>query len=260
MTVVILGCGAVGTLAAERLLAAGQAVLGVRRSPPAAPRVPLIAGDAADPALWQRLPAPSAVLLTATPGHRRGRDHRLAEAARLVPPGVRLVYSGTTAVYGDAAGAAVDEDGPLAAEAGPLLAIEAAVLAHGDALVLRCPALVGPQRRQLDERLRAAANAGVPLTVAGDPDRPFSFLHEADLAELLVSAIIGPLRALRGVYNAAHPRPITLREHYRAAAQRAGVELAIVGDGTARPRRAIAVERLLAALPPTWRWRGPADP
>lgn len=261
MTVLILGCGAVGTLAARRLLARGRAVVGVRRHPPPGDHgFPLLAADASDPALWARLPPPAAVLLTASPGLRRGRDHRLEAAARLVPEGVRLVYSGTTAVYADAGGAAVDEDGALAADAGPLLAIERAVLAHPDALVLRCPALVGPARTRIAERARAAAAAGVPLTVPGDPDRPFSVLHEADLAELLVEAVDGCLRAARGVLNAAHPRPTTARAHYEAAAARAGVAVAIVGDGQPRPARRIAARRLAALLPPGWRWREPSDP
>jgi nucleoside-diphosphate-sugar epimerase len=242
MRVVILGCGAVGAAAAELLAARGHAVIGVRRTP--APG--LVAGDAADPALWRGLPRPDAVLLTATPGLRRGRDNRLAAAAALIPAGCRVVYSGTTAVYGEAAGAAVDEDGALAADAGPLLAVEAAVLAHGDALVLRCPALTGPGRTRIAERARAALAAGTPLLVPGDPDRPFSVLHDADLAWQLAAAVDGPLAAVRGVLNAAHPRTGTLREHYAA---QAGVAVAIAGDGSGRPSRAIDAGRLHALLP-----------
>lgn len=211
----------------------------------------MLAGDAADPALWTRLPPPDAVLLTATPGRRRGGDNRLAEAARLVPAGVRLVYSGTTAVYGDAGGTAVDESGVLADDAGPLLAIETAVLAHADALVLRCPALVGPARTRVAERARAAAAAGLPLTVPGDPDRPFSVLHDDDLAWLLAEAVDGRLRAATGVLNAAHPVATTVRAHYAAAA---GIAIAIAGDGSAKPSRTIDARRLHALLP-DHRWQ-----
>ena len=247
--VAILGCGTVGALAGRLLAASGWQVTGVRRTLGPDPGFPLLAGDAADPGLWSRLPPPQAVLLTATPGLRRGRDNRLVEAARAVPVAARLVYSGTTAVYGEAGGSTVAEDGPLAADAGPLLAVEAAVLAHADACILRCPALVGPTRRRVQQRARAAAASGGPLTVPGDPDRPFSVLHEEDLAALLAEAVDGRLRAVRGVLNAAHPCALTVRSYYAGQARLAGVELAIASDGTTKPSRAIDARRLQALLP-----------
>lgn len=246
MRIVILGCGAVGCAAGRLLQARGHAVTGVRRTPAADPGLPMLAGDGADPALWTRLPAPDAVLLTATPGLRRGGDNHLDRAAALIPAAARVVYSGTTAVYGEAAGAAVAEDGPLAADAGALLAVEAAVLARADALVLRCPALTGPARTRIHARAAAALAAGTPLLVAGDPDRPFSYLHDDDLAWLLAEAVDGRLAAQRGVLNAAHPRPTTVRAHYAA---QAGVAVAIASDGTAKPSRAIDAGRLHRLLP-----------
>lgn len=254
MQVVVLGCGGVGAAAARLLLSRGHAVVGVRRSGAAAAGVEVVRGDAADPALWARLPRPDAVLLTATPGVRRGRDHGLDRAAAGVPAGARLVYSSTTAVYGDAGGGAVAEDGPLDPGAAALLAIEARVLAHGDALVLRCPALIGPARTRVQERARAAAAAGTALTVPGDPDRPFSVLHDDDLAALLAEAVDGRLAGQRGVLNAAAPGAGTVRAHYAAQAALAGVAVAIAGDGSARPSRAIDAGRLHALLP-AWRWR-----
>jgi nucleoside-diphosphate-sugar epimerase len=250
MQVVILGCGAVGAAAGRLLLARGHHVTGVRRRPDGDPGFPLITGDAAENGLWPRLPRPDAVLLTATPGLRRGRDHGLDRAAALIPSGIRLIYSGTTAVYGDAGGATITEDGPLAPDAGPLLAVETAVLAHADALVLRCPALVGPSRTRIATRAAAAAAAGQPLVVAGDPDRPFSYLHDDDLAWLLAEAVDGRLAAVRGVLNAAHPRCHSVRAHYTAAA---GIPIAVIGDGTAKPSRAIDAGRLhLLLTDRTW--------
>lgn len=246
---VILGCGTVGSLAGRLLVARGWQVTGIRRTTGEDPGFPLLAADACDPGLWSRLARPEAVLLTATPGVRRGRDHRLDLAVNAIPAGIRVVYSGTTAVYGDAAGAAVDEDGPLDDGAGPLLAIEAAVLAHGDACILRCPALIGPSRRRAQQRAREAAEADRPLEVPGDPDRPFSVLHEDDLAALLVEAVDGRLRIVRGVLNAAHPQPRSVREHYRRQAESAGVTVEIIGDGSAKPSRAISADRLRSLVP-----------
>jgi len=244
--IVILGCGSVGSAAAQCLRARGHNVVGVRRST-ADPT--LIRGDAADPSLWSRLPHPDAVLLTATPGLRRGRDHGLQCAAQLIPAGVRVVYSGTTAVYGESGGRPVDESGPLDAAAAPLRAVEEAVLAHGDALVLRCPALIGPTRLRVQERARAAAAAGLALTVPGDPDRPFSVLHEDDLAWLLAEAVDGRLRGSTGVLNAAHPEATSVRAYYSAQAACAGVAVTIASDGSDKPSRSIAASRLHALLP-----------
>ena len=252
-TVVILGCGSVGCAAGRLLAGRGWQVIGIRRQPADDAGFTMVAGDAADATLWSRLSRPDAVLLTATPGVRRGGDNRLDRAAQALPAGVRVAYSGTTAVYGDAGGALVDEDGPPAPGAGPLLAVEAAVLAHHDSLILRCPALVGSSRQRVQERARAAAAAGTALTVPGDPDRPFSILHEDDLAWLLAEAVDGALRTQRGVFNAAHPQAPSVRSYYVEQARRAGVSVEVASDGSDKPSRTIDARRL-HALVPQRRW------
>lgn len=260
LRILILGCGSVGVACGRLLAGHGHVVCGVRRTPASDPGFRLLIGDAADAALWPTLPAAEVVLLTATPGLRRapGGGNRLDQVARLArahAPSARFIYSGSTAVYGEAGGAAVDEDGPLAPGAEALLAIEDAVLAQGDALVLRCPALVGPGRTRIPQRARAAAAAGTALAVPGDPDRPFSLLHDADLARLLVEAVDGRLRCRRGILNAAAPHPPTLREHYTAQARAAGLEIGIVSDGRPKPARAIDATRLWELLPEfDWQW------
>jgi nucleoside-diphosphate-sugar epimerase len=246
-TALILGCGRVGAAAGRRLLAAGWQAQGVRRQAGSDdPGFRLTIGDLGDAALLARLPRPDAILLTATPGLRRGRDHGLLAgiaAIDRVLPGIRLVYTGSTAVYADAQGGWVAEDGALAdgdpAVAG-LIAIERAVLARGDALVLRCPALVGPGRNLL--RL-----ADGELRVAGDPERICSFLHEADLADLVALAAGGDLG--RGIINAAHPQPLPLRALHEAAARARGLVCRVVGDGQAVRSLRIDAGRLRGLLP-----------
>lgn len=259
--IVILGCGVVGVLAGDELVGHGAEVLGVRRTPdPAVPaRFPIMAGDLADPDLYAALDDEvEAVLLAANPGLRRGRDNGLAQGVALASsrwPRARLVYTGTTAIYADAGGGAADEDAPLAlddpAVAG-LVAIERAVRAHGDALTLRAPALVGPTRTHALDRLRRGER-----TVRGDPDRPFSYLHEADLAGLAVAALAGAFG--RGELNAAAPERLTVRGYYQALARRAGLgAVDLVGDGAVVPSRWIDAGRLRAQCPGR-RWRGCDD-
>ena len=261
MNILILGCGVVGTLVGNRLTAEGHAVVGIRRRPDfdatPAPLFPIQAGNIADPATLVGLPLPDAVLLAANPGVRRGRDNGLAQAANLVAghfPQARFVYTGSTSVYGDAGGATIQEDGPLGTdgESLALLAIEAAVLAHPRALILRATALVGPSRQQSRIKAREALDRGAPISVRGDPARPFSWLHEADLADLCCCGLLGLLGY--GVLNAATPDDdLTVQEYYR---RQAGVPGAVVeGDGSPAPRRRIGQAALLRRLPSTWRWR-----
>lgn len=254
MRVLILGCGRTGAAAGALLAARGHEVLGVRRSPAADPApVPVVAGDLADPALHDRVGGRwDAVLLAATPGLRRGRDNRLREGAALVVrrmPHARLVCTGTTAVYADAGGADVDEDAALGPDPASqaLLGIERAALVAPRALVLRVGAIVGPGRTALLDRLRAG-----DWTVKGDPDRPFSYIHEADLAELCAEALAG--RFGHGVLNAVAPHATTLRGYLEGLARRERLSGHIVGGGDAQPARRVVAQRLQQAWP-EHRWR-----
>ena len=242
MNVIILGCGVIGGLTGRLLVEAGHQVIGVRRSarPDQSLGFPVVTGDISDSALYVSLTSAmtriDAVLLSANPGVRRGQDNGLESAANLVQwnlEGARLVYTGTTSVYGDAGGAGVDENGPLdpAPEAQRLLAIERAVLTVPGSLILRATALVGPTRSFARDRLKAAAKEGKPCVVKGDLDRPFSFLHEQDLAELCVEALGGAFGV--GVLNAASPERLTVRGYYEALARQAGITAHLESDGIA---------------------------
>ena len=74
MDALILGCGVVGTMVGELLVARGDRVMGVRRSAAQADAFPILRGDIADPAWWEGIAAAmprwpvDAVLLAANPG------------------------------------------------------------------------------------------------------------------------------------------------------------------------------------------------
>jgi nucleoside-diphosphate-sugar epimerase len=170
-------------------------------------------------------------------------------------PDAPLIWTGTTAVYADAGGAAVDESGALLDDPASrgLFAIETAVRRHPRGLVLRAPALVGPARTDLRRRLAAA---GPRMEVRGDPGRPFSVLHDRDLAAICLRALTDGWPA--GLLNAASPEAMSLRDYYRLQAAAAGVPMPdLVPTGDA-PRRAIDARRLHARLP-GFRFRGPLD-
>ncbi len=263
MNILILGCGVIGGMAGRQLAEAGHQVIGVRRSarPDQSLGFPIVTGDIADAALYtaiaSAMPRVDAVLLAANPGVRSGQDNGLEDAARLVRwklGETRLVYTGTTSVYADAGGAGVDEAGELDAgsEAQRLLAIERAVLELPGALILRATALTGPTRTFARERIRVAAAEAKPCVVKGDLDRPFSYLHEADLAELCVAAMSGAWGD--GVLNAAAPERLTVRGYYEALARQAGITCVLEVDGATAPSRWIDARRLHALCPGrSWR-------
>ncbi len=254
MNIIILGCGVVGGLTGQVLARNGHQVIGVRRSarPDQSLGFPVVTGDISDPALYVSLLSAmtrvDAVLLAANPGIRRGQDNGLETAVNLVQwnlEGTRLVYTGSTSVYGDAQGGGVDENGPLdpGTEAQQLLAIERAVLAVPGSLILRATALVGPTRTFARDRVKAAAKEGKPCVVKGDLDRPFSYLHEQDLAGICTVALVDELLG-SGILNAAAKEPVTVRYYYEQLAKEAGVSCELVSDGTTVPSRWIDASRL----------------
>ncbi len=253
MRVLIAGCGALGSAVGATLISAGLAVVGVRRSALPSAVVPMMVGDLADPTVVAGLPAADAVLICATPGLRRGRDHKLAAAAaNLVQryPLARLVLTSTTAVYGDHGGATVDESSATASDAAAagLVAIEAAALRHPQALILRLPALVGPGRTWLQERFRRGET-----TMKGPLSRPFTLLHEDDAAELCGLALTGYFGF--GVLNACSPTVMTARDYALAQARGIGLVVELTEDGLSQPSRQVGAQRLWGMLPAAWRWR-----
>lgn len=264
MNVVLLGCGVIGVATGRLLVAAGHRVIGIRRQPDGTDvGFPLIAGDAADPALYPHIAAIfapiDAVLFSANPGIRRGRDNGLVASAQVMCasyPAARLVYTGTTSLYADAAGGPVHEQSAVeeTPEAHALAAIEQPFSQHPNALILRATALVGPTRTFTRDRLRTA-NGG-ELIVKGDLDRPFSFLHELDLADLCVRALLGHFGY--GVLNAASPQRTTVRAYYAALCKSADVTVQLISDGATVPSRWIDATRL-QALVPGYAWRGITD-
>ncbi|MBO0907908.1 NAD-dependent epimerase/dehydratase family protein [Arthrobacter sunyaminii] len=178
MTVLIAGCGDLGTEAGLRFAAAGFSVLGWRRSPEKIPAP--ITGRAADltgsSGELPRIPADTDVVVIAVAAGRRSEDaYRAAYVDgtanvldALERDGVhpqRILFVSSTAVYGDAGGAWVDENTPAAPpSATAAVILEAEELLHSrrpDAVVLRLSGIYGPGRTRLIDSV-TAGTAAVP--------------------------------------------------------------------------------------------------
>lgn len=194
MTVVIAGCGDLGTEAGLRLSTQGHHVVGLRRRPELLPDG--IEGRQVDLATQvPEIPSDTELLVVAT-----AADDRAAEAYRSIyldgltnllygldrsrvrPRRVVLVSS--TAVYGDCGGAWVDEStepDPDASTAGVLRTAEQFLHARlPDAVVLRLAGLYGPGRRGLIDRVRSG-------TVDRPSGRHFTNrIHRDDAADAIV--------------------------------------------------------------------------
>ncbi|MET1035575.1 MAG: SDR family oxidoreductase [Arthrobacter sp.] len=194
MSVLIAGCGDLGTEAGLRFAAAGHAVTGWRRRPGLLPA--FIRGVAAD--LTGELPAVPAdtetVLFTPAASGRGEEAYRstyLHGLARLLDAlerdGVeprRILFVSSTAVYGDADGALVDELTPAApASATGAVIREAEELLHArrpDGIVLRLAGIYGPGRTRLVDSV-----LGGTAVVPPGP-HPTNRIHRDDAAAAIV--------------------------------------------------------------------------
>ena len=171
MTVLIAGCGDLGTEAGLRFAAAGFPVLGWRRSPEKIP-APL-AGQAADlTGTLPQVPADTGiVVICVAAGERTEAAYRSAYVDGTanvldalerdgVRPG-RILFVSSTAVYGDARGGWLDEASPTApASVTGAVIREAEQLLHSrrpDAIVLRLAGIYGPGRTRLIDQVSAGA-------------------------------------------------------------------------------------------------------
>lgn len=228
-TTLLAGCGYVGGRLARRLVQAGPVLALVRR--PAAAEVLARDGllacvvdlDAEPPAF--PLPDPlAAVAYLAPPPEAGTGDPRLARfLAALGParPGM-LLYVSTTGVYGDTGGQPVDETTPPApAEDQARRRLEAEYLAARwcaargvRCVVLRVPAIYGPQRLPLD-RLRR----GEPV-LRDEASGPGNRIHVDDLVAACEAALTGPAE---GIFNVTDGHPESMAAFTRRVAVLAGL-------------------------------------
>jgi nucleoside-diphosphate-sugar epimerase len=199
MTILLAGCGDLGTEAGLRFAALGQQVVGWRRSPGKLP--PVIEGTAADLSAPGLPPVPAdttAVVIAVAADSPTEDDYRAAYLGGVVHvldalerDGVtprRVLFVSSTAVYGDAGGGWVDENtaaepsgfsGRVLVEAEELLQSRLAG-SGATAVSLRLGGIYGPGRTRLIDQVRSGA-AVVPQDV-----RYTNRIHRDDAAAAIV--------------------------------------------------------------------------
>jgi nucleoside-diphosphate-sugar epimerase len=235
MTVLLAGCGDLGTEAGLRFAAAGHQVVGWRRSPEKLPTE--IEGVAADVGSPQLPPVPadtSAVIVALAADSSTEAAYRAAYVDGLtnvldalardeVTPH-RMLFVSSTAVYGDADGGWVDEStqaapagfsGRILREAEELLyrRLEGT---RTQAVVLRLGGIYGPGRTRLIDQVRDGS-AVIPAQI-----RYTNRIHRDDAAAAIVhlcSMEASPGPVYIGVDNA----PADMREVLRFLAQELGL-------------------------------------
>jgi len=229
-TVLIAGCGYVGSRLAEYLIDDGHVVHGLKRTPKNMPDgTHAIAADVTDPETLEALPtAVDALVYSVSPGGRSEEEYRAAYLhgfrnvlERLADTGNlpdRVILVSSTGIYGQTQGERVDEEtppGPSTPTGRVLLqAEEAALEASPATAVLRLGGIYGPGRTRIIEKVRSG-EAGCPPV-----DRYSNRIHRDDAA--------GAMRHLLGLddperlYLGVDREPASLREVYRWIAARTG--------------------------------------
>ncbi|MGL4551697.1 MAG: SDR family oxidoreductase [Gemmataceae bacterium] len=215
-TVLIVGCGYLGTRVAARLLARGDHVIATTRKPE---RADAFRRAGIDPFLFDvlsptPLPAADAVIHAVGFDRTQGVPMRavyvdgLRNVLARTDLGTRFVHVSSTSVYGQTGGEWVDEDAVTEPrdEAGRVvLEAERLVRDHRRTpVILRFAGTYGPGRQIGAVGLRA----GKP--VAGDPDKWLNLVHVEDGA----AAVVAALSRGEGVLNVADGSPVLRRDYY----------------------------------------------
>jgi nucleoside-diphosphate-sugar epimerase len=215
MTVLIAGCGDLGTEVGLRFARLGHAVVGLRRNISVLPAE--ISGQSVDLSAEKPVIPPDTelVVVAISAGRPTEAAYRAAyldglrnlldalDDARVTPRRVLLVSS--TAVYDVNDGSRVDEQTPANAKSGTdAIVLEAERMLHSrlpTATVLRLAGIYGPGR----ERLIAQVREGAPLSAQS---RHTNRIHRDDAAAAIVHLLLctkQPAPLYLGVDNAPVP-------------------------------------------------------
>ncbi len=219
MTVVIAGCGDLGTEVGLRFVALGHRVIGIRRSAQKLP--PEIEGLSVDlSAETPSLPSDTSIVIMAMAPDERSADGYRAvyvDSVRHVTTAIhrecteppRVLFVSSTAVYGVNDGTSVDEETPpkpLTSTAATLREGEETLLEQVPAAtILRLGGIYGPGRTREIDRIRDGLS-----TISSEP-RFTNRIHRDDAAAAIVHLLTMPARP-RTVYIGVDDCPVEYRE------------------------------------------------
>ncbi|MBI1347353.1 NAD-dependent epimerase/dehydratase family protein [bacterium] len=235
MSLLIVGCGYLGTRLARRWQQTGQAVFVTTRSEERAEEfaaegwLPIVA-DICDPASLQGLPAVDAVVFAVGYDRTAGRSQQevyvdgfshvlqvMSERCK------RFVYISSSSVYGQHAGEWVDEDSPcVPSQPGGQYCLQAEQLLQAvsaasgfQGTVLRLSGIYGPGR--LLSRIDALQH-GEPLM--GSPEAWLNLIHVEDAVSVCVEVLTRA--ATSAVYLVSDHEPVPRGDYYRHLAKLVG--------------------------------------
>jgi nucleoside-diphosphate-sugar epimerase len=231
-SVLIVGCGHIGRLVAERLRSRGQRVTGLVRTPASAGRLNELGIDALCLDLDAGVPSlPQGarygdICYFAPPPPKGTLDTRMRAFLPALDEPVRprrIVYISTSAVYGDCRGEWITEAQPprpdtergirrLDAER----QLQDWAAQYGvEWVILRVPGIYGPGKLPL-ARLRQG------LPVLRETDAPYTNrIHAGDLATVCVAALDSTFHDT--VYNVSDGHPSTMTDYFFRVADAAGL-------------------------------------
>lgn len=254
MSVIIAGCGDLGTEVGLRFAAQGQHVIGLRRRAQVLPAE--IEGRSVDlraeaPAIDEDV---SVVIVPLAAGRRTVEEYRatyvdglrhVLDGIEASPADPRLIVVSSTAVYDVSDGGVVDEGTPARAgtpTAGVLLEAEALLRDRKpEATLLRLSGIYGPGRERLIEQVRGGTATLVrPPATSPHTNR----IHRDDAAAALVHVAGLPHPA--PLYLGTDDEPAPLDDVLRFIAREAGSSEPAFGDVDGR--QAAGDKRLSNAL------------
>jgi nucleoside-diphosphate-sugar epimerase len=233
---VVVGTGAIGTLVADQLAAAGHSVIAISRhaAPSKSPMVEHVAGDASDAKFLARQAVDAAAIFNCVnpPYHRWPQEWPPIAASLLhaaEETGAVLTTLSNLYAYGV-------PTGPLTPET-PLRAIYAKGQVRGQmwldakaahdankirATEVRASDFIGPTGFGIINRLVPSIVAGKNVQVLGNPDAPHSWTYTVDVAKTLIEAAQNKTAWGRAWHAPTNP-PRTQRQVVEELANAAGV-------------------------------------
>ena len=233
---VVVGTGAIGTLVADQLAAAGHSVIAISRhaAPSKSPMVEHVAGDASDAKFLARQAVDAAAIFNCVnpPYHRWPQEWPPIAAALLhaaEETGAVLTTLSNLYAYGA-------PTGPLTPET-PLRATYAKGQVRGQmwldakaahdankirATEVRASDFIGPTGFSAINRLVPDIVAGKRVQLLGNPDAPHSWTYTVDVAKTLIAAAQNKTAWGRAWHAPTNP-PRTQRQVVEELAKAAGV-------------------------------------